>query len=346
MRFSKPFWEVNLGRHNVHDIDFTGRIVLVTGGAGFVGSHLVDHLRAYGADVRTLDDLSNGRRSNLDPDIPLIVGDVRDEATRQRALEGVEIVFHLAAQINPLRAVSEPMFDFDVNARGTLGLLKDAERAGVTRLLLSSTNLYGDAASQGPCTEGLPMLDTEQSLLSPYAASKLAAEAYCKLFSDTGRLQTVRLRYSNVYGKRQRDAHGSGVLGMFSRAALEGRPLEIHGNGEQTRDFVHVSDVVRANLLAALNPASVGHAINVASGTEESINSLARRILMLVGETGTVTRPDRVASFRHASISIEKAERLLGWEPIQPLQQGLEEYIDWLRQDLGLTPPAEVGVAA
>lgn len=326
--------------------NFMGRSVLVTGGAGFVGSHLVDHLRASGANVRTLDDLSNGRRSNLDPDIPLIVGDIRDEAVRQQALEGVEIVFHLAAQINPALADSEPMFDFDVNARGTLGLLRDAQHAGVKRLILSSTNLYGDAESDGPRTEGLPLLETQQTLLSPYAASKLTAEAYCKLFSDTGRVQTVRLRYSNVYGTRQRDTHGSGVLGMFSRAALEGRPLEVHGNGEQTRDFVHVSDVVRANLLAALSLGAVGHAINVASGAEESINSLARRILVLIGGTGTVTMPERVASFRRASISIDKAERLLGWRPTQTLQQGLEEYIDWLRQDLGSASTAEVGVAA
>ncbi len=326
--------------------NFTGRSVLVTGGAGFVGSHLVDSLRTYGANVRTLDDLSNGRRSNLDPDVPLIVADIRDQTIRKQALEGVEIVFHMAAQINPARAVSEPMFDFDVNARGTLGLLCDAEQAGVQRLVLSSTNLYGDAPSVGPRTEDLPSLETQQSLLSPYAASKLTAEAYCKLFSDTGRLRTVRLRYSNVYGTRQRDAHGSGVLGIFSRAALEGRPLEVHGNGEQTRDFVHVSDVVRANMLAALSPAAVGHAINVASGTEESINSLARRILMLVGETGTVTTPERVASFRHASISIAKGQRLLGWRPTKPLQQGLEEYIDWLRQDLRTQTTAEVGVAA
>ena len=325
---------------------FTGHTVLVTGGAGFVGSHLVDRLRACGADVRVLDDLSNGRRSNLDPGIPLIIGDIRDEAIRRQALGGVEIVFHLAAQINPVLAVSEPMFDFDVNARGTLGLLCDAERAGVQRLLLSSTNLYGDAVSAGPRTEELPSLEIRQSLLSPYAASKLSAEAYCKLFSDTGRLQTVRLRYSNVYGTRQRDSQGSGVLGIFTRAALEGRPLEIHGNGQQTRDFVHVSDVVRANLLAALSADAGGHAINVACGIEVSINSLARRILALASGAGTVRKPERVASFRHASISIDKAERLLGWRPTKPFQQGLEEYVDWLRRDLGTPSTARVGVAA
>jgi UDP-glucose 4-epimerase len=332
-------------RDKVGMTDFTGRTVLVTGGAGFVGSHLVGRLRAHGAQVRTLDDLSNGRRSNLDPDVPLMVGDVRDEATRRAALAGVDIVFHMAAQINPVLAVSEPMFDFDVNARGTLGLLVDAERAGVKRLILSSTNLYGDAVADGPCTEDLPSLEIQQTLLSPYAASKLTAEAYCQLFSDTGRLETVRLRYSNVYGTRQRDAHGSGVLGIFSRAALEGRPLEIHGDGEQTRDFVHVSDVVRANLLAASSPNAVGQAINVASGIEETVNNLARRILALTGGR-TVTIPERVASFRRASVSINKAEQLLGWRPAQSLQQGLEEYLDWLREDLCSAPAADIGVAA
>jgi UDP-glucose 4-epimerase len=325
---------------------FSDRTVLVTGGAGFVGSHLVERLRACGANVRALDDLSNGWRSNLESNVPLFVGDIRDKAIRREALDGVEIVFHLAAQINPELAVSEPMFDFDVNARGTLGLLCDAERAGVRRLVLSSTNLYGDAVSDGPHTEDFPSLEIQQSLLSPYGASKLAAEAYCKLFSDTGRLQTVRLRYSNVYGTRQRDAHGSGVIAMFSRAAFEGRPLEIRGNGEQTRDFVHVSDVVRANLSAALGGDAVGHVINIASGAEESVNSLARRILVLAGGAGTLTMPERQADFRHACISIAKAERLLGWRPTQPFQQGLEEYLAWLRQDLGTVSAAEVGVAA
>lgn len=326
--------------------EFIGRKILVTGGAGFVGSHLADRLHAFGADVRVLDDLSNGRTSNLSPDVPLIVGDLRDEDIRKQAVEGVEIVFHLAAQINPALAVSEPVYDFDVNARSTLQLLCDADKAGVSRLILSSTNLYGDAAWDRPLAEGLSILEEKQTLLSPYAVSKLAAEAYCKQFCDTGRIETVRLRYSNIYGTRQRDAHGSGVLGMFSRAALEGRPLEIHGDGEQTRDFVHVKDVVRANLLAATSADATGHAFNIASGSELSVNDLARRIMAIVPDTETIATPDRVASFRHANISIDKAERILCWKPMQDFQHGLEEYVDWLRRDLDEDSGSMVGAAA
>jgi UDP-glucose 4-epimerase len=308
--------------------------VLVTGGAGFIGSHLAEALQRSGARVRVLDDLSNGSRDNLPPGVEFIQADLADETALAGALAGVDFVFHHAGLVNPVAAVEDPVRDFDTNARGTVLLLRQAIRAGVKRLLLASTNLYGDAPARERCREDHPVLDAAGSLLSPYAAGKVAAEAYCQQFNDAGCLSTVRLRYSNVYGPRQTDRQGSGVIAIFTRAALEGSPLPIYGDGTQTRDFVHVNDVVRANLLAVTSPTAGGRVFNVAAGVETTIGDLAQLVISLAGGGRVRLGPVRVADFRRGYIDIARISAQLGWRPLVGLSDGLRDYLAWLRGHL------------
>ncbi len=308
-----------------------GTQVLVTGGAGFIGSHLVDRLVAEGARVRILDDLSTGDEENINQRAEFILGDIRDKTIAEQAMRGVELVFHSAAQINPARAVEDPYFDFEVNAQGTLVLLLAAAEAGVKKFIMASTNLYGDAEAE-LMREDFAVLYEQRSLLSPYAAAKAAAEAYLKVFNDEIGLPTVRLRYTNVYGPRQLTKSESGVVAIFVRSALRGKPLVIFGDGLQTRDFVYVDDVVEANVLAALRPEANGKAFNIGTGVQTSVRELAAMIKELVGSASAIEYgPPRAADFRRVCVDISLAERTLGWRPRTALREGLAAYIAWCR---------------
>lgn len=308
---------------------------LVTGGAGFIGSHLTDALLRVGLEVRVLDDLSSGRRTNVPCDAEFVLGDVRCEDALDRALRGVDIVFHQAAQINPVRAVEDPLLDFEINAAGTVRLLVQAKTMGVRKVVLASTNIYGNTIKTGSCSaEAIAVLDTPETLLSPYAASKVAGEAYAKVFSDNLGLPVVRLRYSNVYGPRQTDRSDSGVVAIFAKQALRNLPLTLFGDGEQTRDFVNVADVVRANLLAAASPIVSGRAINVGSGLETSVRRVAELIITLADSASLIRFADRrSADFLRARMDIGLAERLIGWRPRVELDRGIREYLDWARTE-------------
>jgi len=311
-----------------------GYKVLVTGGAGFVGSHLSETLINKGCRVRILDNFMTGHRENIShllklDSVEFIEGDIRDPQSCLKAADEVDIVFHEAAQINPVRAVEHPLFDFDINARGTLELLEACRKKDVKKVIFASTNVYANP-KYIPIDENHPI-----DLLSPYAAAKLSGEAYCIVYYNTYKIETVRLRYTNVYGPRQRSTKSeSGVITIFIERVLKGlRPL-IFGDGEQTRDFVYVSDVVQANILAAESTRSQGEVFNIGFGEETSINTLANIILKIAGREDLAPEygPGRAADFRRCLVDITKARKVLGFNPTITLEEGLKKTIDWSKR--------------
>ena len=308
---------------------FAGKPVLVTGGAGFIGSHLVEALVAEGAEVRVLDDFSSGRRENLEPlggRVEVVDGDVRDLAACRAVCRGVGRVFHLAALGSVPRSLSEPAATIAVNVGGTANVLAAAWDAGVGRVVYaSSSSVYGDAP-------GLPQREGEEGRpLSPYALSKVMAELLAAQFARDFALEAIGLRYFNVYGPRQ-DPEGpyAAVVPRFLAAARAGRPLEIDGDGEQSRDFIHVADAVAATMLAALAPAGAcGRAYNVAGGRSISVNELAAAVLELAGG-GPPPRhlPPRPGDVPHSRADLAAAARELAYSPRVALADGLRRTWD------------------
>jgi len=303
------------------------RLALVTGGAGFVGSHLVDGLLAAGWAVRVLDDFSSGRESNLAhvlSRIELIRGDIADAATTARAVEGVEVVFHEGAVPSVPRSVAEPVRTNRVNVDGTLNVLECARQAGARRVVFAaSSSAYGD-------TEVLPKIETmAPNPRSPYALQKYAGEVYCRLYHELYGLETVALRYFNIFGPRQDPASEyAAVVPRFATACLRGEPARIHGDGEQSRDFTFVADAVHANLLAADAPQAPGHVINVAGGRRISLNELLATLQKITGtNVAAVHGPARVGDVRHSLADLGRAKSLLGFEPAISLEDGLRRTV-------------------
>jgi UDP-glucose 4-epimerase len=301
--------------------------VLVTGGAGFIGSHLVDRLVAEGFAVRVLDDFSTGCEANLARSadrIELHRGDLCDEALVARALEGVERVFHQAAIPSVPRSVAEPLRTHAVNADGTLLLLETARGAGVRRVVFAaSSSAYGE-------TEVLPKVESMPAMpLSPYALQKYTGEVYCRLYTQLYGLDTVALRYFNVFGPRQNpESEYAAVIPRFIRSYLRREPPRVFGDGEQTRDFTYVSDAVEANLRAASAPRAAGAVVNVAGGRQTSINELALRLRELTGATlDPIYDPPRPGDVRHSVADLALARELLGYAPAVDLREGLENTI-------------------
>jgi UDP-glucose 4-epimerase len=258
-----------------------GGLVLVTGGAGFIGSHLVAALLEREHRVRVLDDFSSGRRELLPahPALEVLAGDIRDPAALERAVAGTDVIFHQGALRSVPRSVEEPFEYHDVNATGTLRLLLAARAAGVRRLVFaSSSSVYGDQPT-------MPLRETHRPMpISPYGASKLIGEHYCANFARHYGVETVALRYFNVYGPRQDpNSQYAAVVARFIQAARTGVPLEIHGDGEQTRDYTYVDNVVEANLLAAQVPGVAGEVFNVACGERISVLDIAAALERLIG---------------------------------------------------------------
>jgi UDP-glucose 4-epimerase len=308
-----------------------GRSALVTGGAGFIGSHLVEGLLERGWRVRVLDDFSTGFVENLAAvreRVELLRGDVRDAGLLARAVEDAEVVFHQAAIPSVPRSVEEPYETHDVNLNGTVRLLEAARDAGVRRVVFAaSAAIYGES-------EVLPKLeDMPPAPASPYALQKYAGECYCAFFSRFQGLETAALRYFNVYGPRQSPSSAyASVIPLFVRACLESEMARIDGDGEQTRDFVFVGDVVRANLLAADAPGISGTTMNVASGRSTSVNELLATIQDISGIHVPPKHSEaRAGDVRHSRADIGRARRLLGFEPRTTLQEGLRDTVEHSR---------------
>jgi len=319
--------------------------VLVTGGAGFIGSNLVGALAGDGHPVRVLDDLSTGHKENLDGvagNVEVVLGDVRDRALVRGALDGVEVVFHLAALPSVARSVADPRASHEVNVDGTLNVLLAAGDAGVRRLVYaSSSSVYGDTPVL-PKHEEMPV-----SPRSPYAAAKLAGEAYCRAFSHVYPLETVCLRFFNVFGPRQDPASQyAAVVPRFVTRMLAGRPAEVTGDGRQTRDFTFVANAVEAcRLAASAGPEAVGQAMNVGCADRISVLDLVGLINDLLGQRlDPVFTPARPGDVRDSQASTDKAKRLIGYRPLVPVREGMAATVRWFA-DAPTTTTTTEGVA-
>lgn len=303
--------------------------VCVTGGAGFIGSHLVEAFLARGHRVTVLDDLSSGRRENVPPEAELHVLDVRSpEAAAKVAEGGFALLVHQAAQMDVRRSVEDPVYDAQVNVVGTLNLLEAARRGGVRQVLFASTGgaIYGEQEAF-PAPEEHPTRP-----VSPYGVAKLAAERYLDFYCQQYRLSATCLRYANVYGERQNPHGEAGVVAIFCRRLLAGDPVTIHGDGLQTRDYVHVSDVVRANLAAAGRPGF--HIYNVGTGVETSVVDLYASLATAVGsDLPAAHGPAKPGEQRRSSVDPARSRRELDLSEPLALDEGLRRTVAWFRQD-------------
>jgi len=301
---------------------------LVTGGAGFIGSNIVDVLVERGDDVVVLDDLSSGYADNLRSEAEFVEGDVRDAAVVAAASRTCDLVFHLAASVGNKRSIDSPDDDSAINVLGTLNVLEAARANGIPRIVFSSSaGIFGELKTL-PIAEDHP-----QDPDSPYGVSKLAAEKHCLVYNKLYGMHNVCLRYFNVYGPHQRyDAYGN-VIPIFAERALTGQDLIVFGDGGQTRDFVHVGDVAAANLAAATNPDAAG-VFNLGSATRVTINWLADTVIALSGAAVRKTYgPPRAGDVRDSLAAIDAAGSAFGYAPQVDLATGLAEYLDWLRGD-------------
>jgi UDP-glucose 4-epimerase len=306
---------------------------VVTGGAGFIGSHIASALTASGARVRVLDDLSTGHRENLDEiggDIDFVQGSVADEGLLAKTLEGVELIFHEAAIPSVPRSVEAPRQSHIASVDGTFSLLLAAREKGVRRVVYAaSSSAYGDQPTLPKAEEMRP------DPLSPYAVAKLVGEYYCQVFTRVYGLETVSLRYFNVFGPRQDPgSQYSGVVSRFISALLSGERPVIFGVGVQSRDFTYIDNVVGANLNAATSTGASGKVINVANGERVTLNQLLAALKELTGkqEVTAEYREPRVGDVRHSLADISMARELLGYQSKVDLREGLQRTIEWWKQ--------------
>jgi nucleoside-diphosphate-sugar epimerase len=309
------------------------KLFLVTGGAGFIGSHLAERLVQEGRRVRIIDNLTTGKRENIElflPGVEFIPGDIRDLELVRRAMDGVDYVLHQAAIPSVPRSVMDPLATNTSNVDGTLNVLFAAQEAEVKRVIYaSSSSVYGDS----------PVLPKSEEMLpepcSPYAVSKLAGELYCQAFYRVYGLETVALRYFNVFGSRQDpDSQYAGVVPKFVRLLLHGDPPTIFGDGEQSRDFTYVDNVVDANLLAVEAEGVSGEVFNIACGERLTVNSLAAMLGDLIGaKHRPIYAPPRAGDVRHSVADVAKATTLLGYTPAVTVREGLKRTLDWFMVD-------------
>ena len=305
---------------------------LVTGGAGFIGSHLAVALVGLGHHVRVLDSLATGKRRNLADarGVEFVEGDIADVEACERAVRGMDYVLHQAAIPSVPRSVKDPVRSNRTNIDGSLNVLVAARDAGVKRLVYAgSSSVYGDTPTL-PKREDMPPRP-----LSPYALQKLAAEQYCQLFTQLYEFPTVTIRYFNVFGPRQDPGSPySGVISLFATALLAGRQPVIYGDGEQTRDFTYVSNVVEGVLRACDAPTASGEVINVASGVRTSLNQLLRVMNRAMGtDIAAIHEGARSGDVRDSQADIAKAKALLGYTPTAGLEEGLAKTIAWYRSE-------------
>ena len=314
-------------------------ITLVTGGAGFIGSHLAAAMSAAGARVRILDDLSTGHRENLEEiggDIEFVQGSVADQELLPKVLENVELIFHEAAIPSVPRSVEAPRNTHIASVDGTFSLLLAAKEAGVKRVVYAaSSSAYGDQPT-------LPKVEhMSPDPLSPYAVAKLVGEYYCRVFTRVYGLETVSLRYFNVFGPRQHPGSPySGVVSRFISALMNDERPQIFGDGEQSRDFTYIDNVVGANLSAASAPNAPGKVINVANGERVTLNQLLEELKQITGRTDVTAEyhEPRVGDVRHSLADITMARELLGYESKVDLRSGLQRTLDWWKTSRFASP--------
>jgi len=310
--------------------------VLVTGGAGFIGSNLTEALLKMGHQVRVFDNYSTGKKENLVfeevyPFLEVMEGDICDLLTCRKAMEGIEFVFHQAALPSVQRSVEDPLTSHAVNTGGTLNLLVSARDAGVRRVIYAaSSSAYGD-------TPTLPKKEEmEPNPLSPYALQKLMGEEYCRLFSQLYGLETISLRYFNIFGPRQ-DPNSiySAVIPKFINALVSGRPPIIYGDGEQSRDFTFIENVVHANRLAMNVEQTHGEVINVACGRRVSLNQLVKILQDIVGShVSPIYEEPRKGDVRHSLADIKRAKMLLNYEPKVGIEEGLKRTVEFFKRQI------------
>jgi nucleoside-diphosphate-sugar epimerase len=308
-------------------------LYLITGGAGFIGSHLTEELARRGHAVRVADNLVTGNRRNLAhiPDVEFLEGDLANTDFATRAVRGVDYVLHQAAIPSVPRSVKDPILSNRANIDASLSVLVAARDAGVKRVVYAgSSSAYGN-------TPTLPKReDMVPNPLSPYALQKLVAEQYCQMFTHLYGLETVTIRYFNVFGPRQDPGSPySGVISLFATALLEGRPPTIYGDGEQTRDFTYVANVVDGVLRACEAKSAAGQVINVATGGRISLNELLRVMNGIVGtRVQAIHKEPRAGDVTDSQADISKAQALLGYQPLVSLEEGLTHTIDWCRSEV------------
>lgn len=312
---------------------FKFKKALVTGGAGFIGSHLADELVRQGCSVTVLDNLSSGDPSNLEgvkDRISFHQGNILDQKVLDDLAQGVEVIFHQAAVVSVTQTVNDPVASSEVNDLGTIKVLESARRNGVQRVVMASSSaVYGDA----------PHLPKVESMvpapLSPYAVQKLTNEYYAKLYCQLYGLETVCLRYFNVYGPRQDPSSPySGVISIFMRQALSGQPPSIYGDGSQTRDFIFVEDVVRANMLAADGEQAAGKVFNVGTSDSVEINRLWQMVADISGcHLAAEHQAPRPGDIVHSLAGIQRARESLGFEPKVPIEEGVRRTFEWYRRN-------------
>ena len=310
------------------------RLYLVTGGAGFIGSHIVETLVNRGEKVRVLDNLMTGKHENIanfEDRIEFILGDIRDFKALGKAVDGDDTIFHEAAIPSVPRSVEDPQLNHDSNVNGTFNLLLAARDAGVRRVVYAaSSSAYGEIGTGEKKEDQLP------SPLSPYAVAKLVGEYYCQVFPRVYGLETVSLRYFNVFGPRQDPSSPySGVISKFVTTLLNGDRPMIFGDGEQSRDFTYVANVVDANIRAAESADAVGEVINLGVNQRTTLNQLLSELQKIIGTNiAPQYEPPRAGDIRHSLADISRAEKLLGFKPLIGLEEGLKATVDWYRRNV------------
>ncbi|NJE76851.1 SDR family oxidoreductase [Thermococcus sp. ES12] len=298
------------------------KLIVVTGGAGFIGSHIAWELSREN-EVIVIDNLYTGRRENVPPAVKFVQADIRDYSAIAELISHADYVFHEAAQVSVIESVRDPIFTEEVNVIGTLNILKALLEGHGKLIFASSAAIYGD-------NPNLPLKESERPRpLSPYGVTKATAEEYLRVFNELYGVPTVALRYFNVFGPRQSANQYAGVISIFINRALKNEPLVIFGDGKQTRDFIYVKDVVKANILAAESRKSNGKVFNVATGRQTTILELAMKIIEITGATSSIIfdKP-RPGDIRHSLADISEIRRL-GFEPEWGLENGLKKTVEW-----------------
>ena len=303
--------------------------VLVTGGLGFIGSNLAEHLLQQGHRVKILDNVSTGKRANIKTfrkHVDFVEGDIRNLGLVKREMKGIEVVFHEAALPSVPRSISDPLCTNETNVGGTLNVLMAAREANVGRIVYaSSSSVYGNS----------PLLPKEETMpvdpCSPYALSKYAGERYCQLFHQLYGLESVCLRYFNVFGSRQDPgSQYAAVIPRFIAAVIQGQPITIFGDGRQTRDFTYITNVVEANMLAAVSTGGIGEVFNIACGGRLSINRLAQHLMAILGKKTQINHLDsRSGEVKHSTADISKAIRDLDYRVVHEAREGLRKTAEW-----------------